>query len=116
MIKRVIIILIILLTFSSVFAQEITINGKVRDRNTHFEIPSVNIFIKETQLGTISDFAGRFSLKIMNPDPKMMVVFQHIGYDIQEISLDSVKQLQNVYLKKLLFIYLMNLQPFWMLR
>ncbi len=99
MIKPGIIILIILLTFSSVFAQQITINGKVRDTNTHFEIPSVNIFIKETQLGTISDFTGRFSLKIINPGPGMIVVFQHIGYDIQEISLDSVKELQNIYLQ-----------------
>ncbi len=97
--KPGIIILIISLTLGSVFAQEITINGKVRDTNTHFEIPSVNIFIKETQIGTISDFAGRFSLKIMNPDPELIVVFQHIGYDIQEISLDSVKQLQNIYLQ-----------------
>lgn len=81
------------------YAQEITINGKVRDKNTHIEISAVNIFIKGTQIGTASDFAGRFSLKISHPGPEMIVIFQHIAYDIQEITLDSVKSLKTIYLQ-----------------
>ena len=83
----------------SVFAQEITVHGKIRDTNTHREIPSVNIYIKGTQIGTSSDLNGRFSLDIIKPNPEMMVVFQHIAYDIREIALDSVKRLQNIYLQ-----------------
>jgi len=90
---------VLVLIHHNVFPQTITISGKVRDLNTHIEIPSVNIFIKGTQIGTASDVGGRFSLEIAKPNQKMVVVFQHIAYDVRELPLDSVKALRTIYLQ-----------------
>lgn len=93
-------ITIILLIFSQlVVAEELVVTGKVRDINTHNEIPGVNIFIKDTSVGTASDFAGRFTLKIAKPNLQQLITFQHIGYYSRDIRLDSLKTLRNIYLQ-----------------
>ncbi|MCB0296176.1 MAG: carboxypeptidase-like regulatory domain-containing protein, partial [Calditrichaeota bacterium] len=48
-------------------AQEMIIEGKVRDANTHREIPGVNIYIRELDIGTVSNAAGRFQLRVIRP-------------------------------------------------
>jgi len=88
--KKFIVILLVLINFPQIFSQEITISGKVRDINTHKEIPNVNIFIKETTRGTITDFVGKFNLKISKPTKEMILVFQHIAYHNFEVKVDSV--------------------------
>ncbi|MGH7493472.1 MAG: carboxypeptidase-like regulatory domain-containing protein [bacterium] len=71
-------------------SEEITISGVVRDRNTHREIKGVNVFLKDGTIGTTSDFAGRYSLRIPEATRKQKIVFRHIGYESREIVLDSL--------------------------
>lgn len=71
-------------------AQEITISGIVRNVNTHQEIRGVNIFVQGTQLGTSSDFAGRYALRIPNANGQIVVTFRHIAYEPRAIALDSL--------------------------
>ncbi|MGH7451237.1 MAG: TonB-dependent receptor plug domain-containing protein, partial [bacterium] len=78
---------------------EIRISGIVRDLNTHREISNANIFIKGTQRGTVSDFAGRYELRVPYHDRKVIVVFQHIAYEPREMSVDSVAATRYVYLQ-----------------
>ena len=80
-------------------AQQVKIDGKIFDVNTHRAIPYVNIYVKGTQIGTISDFAGRFSLAIQKPDERMVIVIQHINYDVQEININKIKSSQDMYLQ-----------------
>ncbi|NIR52623.1 carboxypeptidase-like regulatory domain-containing protein, partial [candidate division KSB1 bacterium] len=49
---------------SLVSAQQETVTGVVRDVNTLEKIRGANIFVKGTNLGTSSDYSGRFLLKI----------------------------------------------------
>lgn len=84
---------------STVFSQGILLIGTVRDRNTHRDIPEVNIYVKGTQFGTSSDYAGRFTLRIPEPYQKMKIVFQHIAYEPREILVDSVMTMRHVYLQ-----------------
>jgi len=70
-------------------AQELVINGIVRDINTHQEIRGVNIFVKGIRLGTSSNPAGRYTLRIAAANRQSLIVFQHIGYVAREIPLDS---------------------------
>jgi outer membrane receptor protein involved in Fe transport len=79
--------------------QETRISGVVRDLNTHREISNVNIFVKETQKGTVSDFAGRYELRVGAAGQKTIVVFQHIAYEPREIPLDSVAAMRHVFLQ-----------------
>jgi hypothetical protein len=86
-------VLIFLMPFChalAAIAQEATISGMVRDVNTHREIRGVNIYVKGSQLGTSSDISGRFFPRIPGANRQMIVVFQHIAYELHEIPLDSV--------------------------
>ncbi len=80
-------------------AQQLGISGRVRDKNTHDEIPFVNVFIKGAETGTVSDYAGKFSLHVDKEKPDAVFVFQHVAYYKREIPLDSVKAMRIVYLQ-----------------
>ena len=82
-----------------VFAQTMTITGEVRDRNTYAKIRGVNIFIKDTHIGTTSDFKGYFNLQVPLGNERVVVVFRHIAYEIKTIPLDSLRNLKSVYLQ-----------------
>ena len=99
-VKRVeLICLLVLIVSGSIFSQKIALKGKVRDVNTFQEIPNVNIFVKGTQIGTVSDVSGAYTLSIQKPFPEMVVVFRHIGYDVRELCLDSVITVSTIYLQ-----------------
>lgn len=80
-------------------AQQQTITSEVRDVNTYEKIRGVNIFVKGTSIGTTSDYTGHFSLKVPALSEDVVVVFRHVGYEIAEISLDSLKSVEAVYLQ-----------------
>ncbi len=71
-------ILLILLSSGQVFAQKKMLNGTVTDLQTGEPIPFVNIVIKHTTAGTISDTLGNFKM----PFPKLTdtLSFTAIGY------------------------------------
>jgi TonB-linked SusC/RagA family outer membrane protein len=62
-----------------VFAQndEVVITGKVTDGNGD-PIPGVNIFVKNTSIGTISEFDGSYRIAV--PAESQFIVFSYIGY------------------------------------
>ncbi len=82
MIKKFTSLLVLLLTGIQLFAQ-ITITGKVVDEEG-YEIPGVNIYIKGTTIGTISDLDGKYTIEV--PDEDAILVFSSIGYEKKEIS------------------------------
>lgn len=81
------------------YAQESSISGIVRDRNTHREISGVNILVRGTKIGTTSDFAGRFLLRLRDGEPVAPLVFRHVAYEQREVSSDSVRALKTIYLQ-----------------
>jgi len=64
--------------------QEIVVKGKVteEDGNT---LPGVNIFVKGTNQGTITDADGNYNIQV--DDPNATLVFSFIGYRIQEVDI-----------------------------
>ena len=97
--KRWLIIFMIAVVVPATFGQQIRVQGLVRDVNTHREISSVNIFIKETQIGTTSDYTGSFLLVIPRTTEGDIVVFRHVGYEVKEVGLDSLRGIQVIYLQ-----------------
>jgi outer membrane cobalamin receptor len=98
-VKIAVTLIFLLIIIQLSFAQQLTMSGKILDINTHRAIPHVNIFIKGTQIGTISDISGKFSLTISKPNEGMMLVLQHINYDVSEIALGKVELSQTFYLQ-----------------
>jgi len=78
---------------------EIRISGVVRDLNTHREISDVNVFLKGTSKGAVSDFAGRYDLRVTAADKNAFLIFRHIAYEPREIGLDSAATMRYVYLQ-----------------
>ncbi len=69
------------------FAQ-ITITGTVIDNDDGSPIPGVNIVIKGTSEGTITDFDGRYSLEVDNTTYNTLV-FRFIGYKELEVEINN---------------------------
>ncbi|MDN5204295.1 TonB-dependent receptor [Fulvivirgaceae bacterium BMA10] len=65
-----------------VSAQGRTITGKVTDESGE-TIPGVNILIKETSIGTVSDVNGNYEIDISSDES--ILVFSSVGYASQEI-------------------------------
>ncbi|HLN20591.1 MAG TPA: TonB-dependent receptor [Bacteroidales bacterium] len=60
------------------------ITGTITDSNTKEPMPGVNIQVKGTSVGTISDGAGKYSLP--NVDRNATLVFSFIGYNTLEVA------------------------------
>ena len=62
-----------------------TITGRVTDAKTNEPIPGVNILIKGTNLGSVTDIEGNYS--IAAPDDATVLIFSSIGYITQEVTI-----------------------------
>ncbi len=65
----------------------ITVTGKVIASEDGTGLPGVNVYLKGTQAGTITDGEGSYTLAIN--DSKGVLVFSYIGYETQELSVDG---------------------------
>lgn len=58
------------------------ISGQVKDEKEE-PLPGVNILVKDTQQGVITDSDGKFSIEV--PDENAVLVFSFVGYATQEV-------------------------------
>jgi TonB-linked SusC/RagA family outer membrane protein len=77
----------LMLTFTFANAQTLKVSGKVTDADTKETIPGINVMIKGTTQGTISDINGYYSLDVSQPNATL--VFSFIGYATQEIAVNG---------------------------
>lgn len=76
-------------------AQDLSLNGTVTDASDGFSMPGVTIAVKNTTMGTTTDFDGKYTLSV----PKgSTVVFSFIGYESQEFVINE-RQTLNVAMK-----------------
>lgn len=68
-------------------AQEVDVSGTVREAETGIPIPGANITVKNTTLGTSTDFDGNFVLN--NVSRGATLVVSYIGFRTQEITVGS---------------------------
>jgi TonB-linked SusC/RagA family outer membrane protein len=72
----------VFLTTLQSFAQEREITGVVVDDN-NMPLPGVNILVKNTSNGTVTDFDGEFSISVSEENP--ILVFSSLGFQKKEI-------------------------------
>jgi TonB-linked SusC/RagA family outer membrane protein len=95
---------ILVVAFSSLQAQEVktlTITGTVRDNSTQESLPGVNVTIKGTQTGSVTDVNGRYSIETVSDS---ILVFSFIGYESQEVKVGDQKRIDvslNVFVESL---------------
>jgi len=81
---------LILLPFTSIFAQEMTVSGMVTD-NEGLTIPGVSVSVKNTTRGTITDIDGNFSISTRKGET---LLFSFVGYKSQEAIVSGTTQLK----------------------
>jgi TonB-dependent starch-binding outer membrane protein SusC len=64
------------------------ISGKVTDEDGT-SLPGVNVILKGTLLGAVTDADGNYSLQIPDKSDNSILVFSFIGYATQEVAIDS---------------------------
>jgi TonB-linked SusC/RagA family outer membrane protein len=66
----------------SIFQSQVTVTGVVKDE-ANSPLPGVNILVKGSTTGTMTDGDGRYSLNV--PNNQSVLVFSFIGYGEQEV-------------------------------
>ena len=66
---------------------EQTITGQVTDLSTDETLPGVNILVKGTTIGTVTDIDGNYRLTA--PDNAGTLVFSSVGYTSEEVAIEG---------------------------
>lgn len=79
---KLLFIVVALFSFSTMYAQQITVSGTVTDAADGMPLPGVTVAVKGTTQGTITTPDGRYSLNI---ETGQTLVYSFIGYKAQEV-------------------------------
>src|SRR5690606_36144724 len=81
------IVVILLITTISVFAQERVVTGKVTSAEDGAPIPGVNVILKGTSTGVVSDAQGNYSIQVGGSAGTL--IFSFIGFQTQEVEIGA---------------------------
>ena len=84
-------LLTLLSLYSNIMLAQHIIKGTVKDADTGETLPGVNILIKGTTKGTVTDFNGNFVYELSANDK--ILVFSYLGYIDQEVEITNQAQL-----------------------
>ncbi|MCF2517774.1 TonB-dependent receptor [Dyadobacter sp. CY351] len=86
--KRYILLLFVFAAFKS-FAQQRILNGKVTDAVSGEALPGVNVSVKGTRQGTLTDADGKYALNLIKGET---LVFSFVGFSAQEVKISTDNQ------------------------
>lgn len=86
MTKRFLMFLVLSFCMAQVFAQGLTVTGTVTDASNGSPLIGVNIFIKGTDLGTVTDAEGKYRLITDIGD---VLTVSYVGFKTQEVVMDG---------------------------
>ena len=84
--KQMLASMLLLFVFFSGFSQERKVSGRVADEGSA-GMPGVNILVKGTATGTVSDSQGNFNINV--PASDAVLVFSFVGYLTKEVPVGS---------------------------
>ena len=78
--KRWVLCLGMMLVWTNVLFGQIIVNGVVKDKESRKELANVNVSVIGSNVGTITNADGEFSLKLSQADTGKGLVISHVGY------------------------------------
>jgi len=96
--KRTSLFFLLILCVQFSFAQELTVKGVVTSAKDGLAIPGVNVAVKGSTQGTITDLEGAFSINVPSNAEKILI-FSFIGMKTQEVAV-AEKTVINVSLEE----------------
>ena len=85
--RQFILSLFILLLCSTAWAQDRTVRGTVTTSEDDSALPGVNVLVKGTTQGTVTDVDGNYSLSV--PGEDAVLVFSSVGFEAQEVTVGA---------------------------
>lgn len=104
--KRLVFLYVMLFLSLIVNSQNITIKGKVIDASNKKALQYVNIFIKGTNIGTVSNIEGEFDFNIPIKYEMDSITFSFIGYQKKTIKINKI--ITNILIELPLYVYCFN--------
>ncbi len=89
------VVLMLLVHLDSSFAAIVEIRGVVIEKNSGEPMPGVNVFIKNTSVGTATDVDGKFTFPYVT-DKEFTIVLRFMGYKTKEQQLSPDDDLSNL--------------------
>jgi TonB-linked SusC/RagA family outer membrane protein len=80
-INLLVFLLVLFLSFT-VSAQNKSVTGKIVDAQTKAPLLGVNVFVKNSSIGVVSDLAGNYNIKVTSAND--VLVFSYVGYKTLE--------------------------------
>ncbi len=71
----------------ALYAQERAITGQISDLSSGETLPGVNILVKGTSIGTVTDVDGNYRLTA--PDDAETLVFSSVGFESEEVPINN---------------------------
>ena len=84
--KRWWVVLLLMSVIDLAYGQ-ITVSGNITDANDNSPLIGVNILVKGTSTGTVTDLDGNYSVTV--PDGNAAIVYSYTGYSPQEITVGT---------------------------
>ena len=98
--KRSYVTIILILLIVCQATAQLTISGTIKDKADNEPIVGANIYIHQSQIGTVSDINGRFTLKIPEKE-KTLLFISFVGYKTIQLTIPNTKvQEINVFLEE----------------
>ncbi len=66
-----------------------TISGVVKDYSNGDALPGVNVLIRGTNNGTVTDIDGRYTLSVPSDDNNIVLIFSFVGYVSEEVTVNG---------------------------
>lgn len=88
--KRVVLMTVFLVASISSGLAQVTVTGKVIDKQ-NLPIAGVNVFLKDSSTGILTDFNGEFSIETEKGET---LVFSYLGFKKQEIKVEEALKLE----------------------
>lgn len=85
--KKNLILFLMLIFFGSASWSQKRITGNVKDAQTSELLPGVNVLIKGTVTGVVTDIQGNYSIEV--PSNETVLLFSFIGYKNQEVLVNT---------------------------
>ncbi len=94
--KKTILILMLFGCLINMFSQpKSTISGIITD-NENLPLPGVNVVIKGTNIGTISNIDGYYNINVPNLKSNSILVFSFVGFDTKEVTVGTQNVINTV--------------------
>lgn len=92
--RNILLFLLALAMSSHMIAQQRTLTGLVTDANDGSPLIGVNVIVKGSSTGVVTDIAGKFNIAVSGSDATL--VFSYLGYTQKEIKLAPNQQTLDV--------------------